>query len=97
MTIGPTALEACKLCPRQCGVNRAAGVQGYCGSGAQPRVFRWGPHFGEEPPLSGTKGSGTIFFSHCTLKCLYCQNAKWSNGGRGEDITVAELTARLRA
>lgn len=97
MTIGPSALEACKLCPRQCGVNRAAGVQGYCGSGAQPRVFRWGPHFGEEPPLSGTKGSGTIFFSHCTLKCLYCQNAKWSNGGRGEDITVAELTARLRA
>ncbi len=61
-----------------------------------PRVFRWGPHFGEEPPLSGTKGSGTIFFSHCTLRCLYCQNAKWSNGGRGEDISVAELTARLR-
>lgn len=59
-------------------------------------MFRWGPHFGEEPPISGTRGSGTLFFSHCTLKCLYCQNAKWSNGGRGEDISIAELRERFR-
>ena len=97
MMVGPSALAACALCPRQCGVDRTAGACGYCGSGVQPRVFRWGPHFGEEPPLSGTKGSGAIFFSHCTLKCIYCQNAKWSNGARGEDISVAELTARFRS
>ena len=97
MTSGLSALEAWALGPRQCGVDRTALARGYCGSGAQPRVFRWGPHFGEEPPLSGTRGSGAIFFSHCTLKCIYCQNAKWSNGGRGEDITVSELTARFRA
>ena len=89
-------LAACNLCPRQCGADRLHGKVGYCGSGAEPRLFRWGPHFGEEPPLSGTRGSGTLFFSHCTLKCIYCQNAKWSNGGQGEDISIAELTNRFR-
>ena len=89
-------LEHCELCPRRCGVDRLHGQVGYCGSGVLPRVFRWGPHFGEEPPLSGTKGSGAIFFSHCTLKCIYCQNAKWSNGGRGEDISLKELVSRFR-
>lgn len=59
-------------------------------------MFRWGPHFGEEPPISGTRGSGTLFFSHCTMRCLYCQNAKWSNGGAGEDITVDTLARRMR-
>ncbi|MEG1479397.1 MAG: radical SAM protein [Kiritimatiellia bacterium] len=90
------ALEHCELCPRQCGVDRARGEVGYCGSGATLKLFRWGPHFGEEPPLSGTKGSGAIFFSHCTMRCIYCQNGKWSNGGCGEEITVDELTHRLR-
>ncbi len=88
-------LAACRLCPRMCGVNRLEGQKGYCGSGVQPRVFRWGPHFGEEPPLSGERGSGTIFFSHCTLKCIYCQNAKWSNGGQGEDVSIEELRRRF--
>ncbi len=64
-------LEHCELCPRRCDADRLHGRVGYCGGGAQPRVFRWGPHFGEEPPLSGTKGSGTVFFSHCTLRCIY--------------------------
>ncbi len=90
------SLEHCELCPRRCGVDRLHGKVGYCGAGVQPRVFRWGPHFGEEPPLSGTRGSGTIFFSHCTLRCIYCQNAKWSNGGQGEDISVEELASRLQ-
>jgi putative pyruvate formate lyase activating enzyme len=58
-------------------------------------MFRWGPHFGEEPPFAGSRGSGTLFFSHCTLKCIYCQNAKWSNGGRGEDLTIEQLRERF--
>lgn len=89
-------LIACTLCPRCCQVNRLDGKTGYCGSAIQTRMFRWGPHFGEEPPLSGTHGSGTLFFSHCTLKCIYCQNAKWSNGGRGEDLTIEALRERFQ-
>ena len=89
-------LAACRLCPRACGVNRLAGQTGYCGAGARARVFRHGPHLGEEPPLSGTRGSGTIFFSHCTMRCLYCQNHLWSQEGRGEDLEVPALTAIFR-
>lgn len=85
-------LKACNLCPRRCLVDRAAGKYGVCGAGAQLRVYRYGPHFGEEPPISGDKGSGTVFFSHCTLKCLYCQNYPWSQQGQGEDISVSRLT-----
>lgn len=86
----------CRLCPRCCGVHRLACEQGFCKAGATPRIYRYGPHFGEEPPLSGDKGSGTIFFSHCTLRCIYCQNHPWSQEGQGEDTTLAELTACLR-
>ena len=68
-----------------------AGQAGYCRAGLVPRVFRYGPHFGEEPPVSGTRGSGTVFFSHCTLRCVYCQNHPWSQGGQGEDYTVEGL------
>ncbi len=81
----------CALCPRRCGRR-----PGFCGAGDVPRVFRWGPHFGEEPPLTGTRGSGCVFFSRCTMKCLYCQNSPWSWKGAGEDKTVAELTAIFR-
>ena len=56
-----------------------------------PRVFRYGPHFGEEPPVSGTRGSGTVFFSHCTLRCVYCQNHPWSQGGKGDDLSIDAL------
>ncbi len=90
------ALDCCCLCPRLCRADRAHGRTGYCRSGADVRMFRWGPHFGEEPPVSGTRGSGTLFFSHCTLRCIYCQNGRWSNGGEGETITVPELTRRMR-
>ncbi len=90
------ALSACRLCPRACGVDRVAGQRGYCGAGVQPRVFRHGPHFGEEPPLSGTQGSGTIFFSHCTMRCLYCQNHPWSQQAQGEDLELHQLTALFR-
>lgn len=58
-----------------------------------PRVFRHGPHFGEEPPLSGEKGSGAVFFSHCTLRCVYCQNYPWSQLHQGDDLSLPGLTA----
>jgi len=61
-----------------------------------PRVFRWGPHFGEEPPVTGTRGSGCVFFSRCTLRCLYCQNSPWSWNGKGVDKTIPELTEIFR-
>ena len=81
----------CELCPRKCGRR-----PGYCGAGELPRVFRWGPHFGEEPPITGERGSGCVFFSRCTMKCLYCQNSPWSWKGGGTDKTVAELTRIFR-
>ncbi len=84
-------LEACELCPRRCGRR-----PGFCCAGLSPRVFRWGPHFGEEPPITGERGSGCVFFSRCTMKCVYCQNSPWSWGGEGRDISVEELVGILR-
>ena len=86
----------CELCPRRCGAARGDGRPGYCGAGDCPRVFRWGPHFGEEPPLVGEHGSGCVFFSRCTMKCLYCQNSPWSWRGEGVDKTIPELTEIFR-
>lgn len=90
-------LSHCALCPRHCGANRLGGGRGFCGAGATARVFRHGPHFGEEPPLTGVNGSGAVFFSHCTMRCLYCQNHPWSQGGTGEDIPVSRLTEIFRS
>lgn len=89
-------IPRCELCPRRCGVDRSAGALGFCQAGTAPRVFRWGPHFGEEPPICGASGSGAVFFSRCTMKCIYCQNSPWSWRGEGRDIAVAELTSILR-
>ena len=89
-------MNLCRLCPHSCGANRRDGAVGFCGAGALPRVFRWGPHFGEEPPLVGEGGSGCVFFSRCTMKCLYCQNSPWSWNGKGEDISIERLTAIFR-
>ena len=86
----------CHLCPRNCGADRAHGQAGFCQALDGPRVFRWGPHFGEEPPICGARGSGAVFFSRCTMKCLYCQNSPWSWRGEGRDITVDELSGILR-
>ena len=83
--------DVCELCPRKCGRR-----PGYCGAADLPRVFRWGPHFGEEPPITGERGSGCVFFSRCTMKCLYCQNSPWSWKGEGVDKTIPELTAIFR-
>ena len=93
---GADDLSACRLCPRACGVDRLAGGCGVCRAGATPKVFRWGAHFGEEPPVSGTRGSGAVFFSHCPLGCLYCQNHPWTAGGAGEEISVDRLAEIFR-
>jgi putative pyruvate formate lyase activating enzyme len=84
-------LRACRLCPRQCGVNRLAGERGFCRAPAGPVVHSASPHFGEEIPLSGGRGSGTIFFSNCNLRCLFCQNWPISHEGRGQAITEDTL------
>ncbi|MDH7569139.1 MAG: radical SAM protein [Armatimonadota bacterium] len=87
-------LRSCVLCPRRCGVNRLAGERGACGGGAMAEVASWGPHHGEEPPLSGWGGSGTIFFTGCSLRCVFCQNHDISQGRPGEPLNASGL-ARL--
>ena len=84
-------LNGCTLCPRACGVDRTAGETGVCRTGAEAWVSSYGPHFGEEAPLTGTRGSGTIFFTHCNLLCLFCQNYDISHGGEGEPVDVRGL------
>jgi len=81
----------CRLCPRNCGALRGEAGGGVCGMGAQPRIARAAPHFDEEPVISGTKGSGTVFFSGCSLQCCFCQNFDLSHHGYGETVTVQRL------
>ncbi|HVP58874.1 MAG TPA: radical SAM protein [bacterium] len=88
-------LEACNLCPRKCGVNRRAGQLGACRAGAQPKVASHCIHVGEEPPISGSSGSGTIFFSHCTMACVYCQNYPISQLGHGNLVEVVDLAQMM--
>lgn len=93
-------LDACHLCPRLCGADRQAGRTGWCGAGALARVASAAPHYGEEPCLSGTHGSGTVFFSRCNMHCLFCQNHEISWGGKGRDVTaetLASIFLRLQA
>ena len=73
-------------------MNRASGERGYCRAGALARVFRFGPHGGEEPPISGTGGSGTVFFAHCTMSCVFCQNYRFSQQDRGKEVSADELS-----
>ena len=86
-------LCSCTLCPRRCGVNRTAGERGVCGADGDVRVARAALHFWEEPPISGNDGSGTIFFSHCPLRCVYCQNYALAHGHQGRPVTVERLAA----
>lgn len=93
-------LESCQLCPRACKVNRQAGERGYCHETAQIVVGRAALHFWEEPCLSGTKGSGAVFFSGCTMRCIFCQNYNLSQGDLGKSISVerlAEIFLELQA
>lgn len=86
-----SALEDCSLCPRACGVNRLAGNAGRCRTARQAMVSSYGPRFGEEAPLVGRHGSGTIFFTNCNLQCLLCQNYSISQLGEGEEVSKEEL------
>lgn len=84
-------MSACELCPRRCGADRAAGKTGFCRLPEGVFVARAAPHFYEEPPISGTHGSGTIFFEGCTLRCVFCQNRDISRGASRPPLTDAEL------
>lgn len=88
-------LVACDLCPHDCGVNRIKGERGICGVGLKPKIASANVHRGEEPPISGTRGSGTIFLSGCSLKCIFCQNFPISQLGNGEEISTKELAVRM--
>lgn len=90
-------MKSCGICPRKCGVNRLQGEVGFCGIGARAVVSSAGPHFGEEPPLVGRGGSGTIFFAGCNLGCVFCQNYDISHLRRGHEATpAATAEAMLR-
>ncbi len=84
-------LRRCTLCPHRCGVDRVMDQRGRCKSGIYPVVSSYSAHFGEEAPLVGAHGSGTIFFTNCNLSCIFCQNFDISHLGRGEEISFEEL------
>ena len=83
-------LKQCRLCPRQCGVDRTK-AKGFCGEGDSLRIARWGRHYWEEPCISGKEGSGTVFFCGCSLKCVFCQNYEISQQNTGYEISIQEL------
>lgn len=85
-------LSNCTLCPRRCGANRNNVERGFCGAGNFLEIAWAGPHFGEEPPLIGTKGAGTIFFTHCSLRCCFCQNYQISQQGMGRFVSEEALS-----
>ena len=87
----PLSYAPCRLCPRACGVDRTAGERGVCRQPAGARVARAAPHFWEEPPISGSFGSGTVFFSGCTLGCVFCQNRQISQADFGAPVTRQQL------
>jgi putative pyruvate formate lyase activating enzyme len=84
-------LASCTVCPRNCRVNRLHDERGYCRTGLLPVISSYGPHFGEEPPLVGRNGSGTIFVTHCNLACQFCQNYDISQCAHGEEVSCEGL------
>ena len=84
-------LSSCRLCPRRCGVNRLQGRKGWCGAGIRPKVALVSLHPWEEPCIAGDRGAGTVFFSHCNLGCVFCQNYEISHEGQGEEISEERL------
>lgn len=85
------SLKKCVVCPRGCKVDRSAGHRGYCRAPYGPVVYSYLAHRGEEPPISGTRGSGTIFFSGCNMKCVYCQNYSFSQLDQGNEVSIERL------
>lgn len=90
-------LASCTVCPRNCKVNRIEGERGFCHAGFLPKVSSSSPHFGEEQPLVGFHGSGTIFLTHCNLRCTYCQNYSISHLDEGKEISIKELSRMMVA
>lgn len=88
-------MESCRLCPRECGINRSKGELGFCRAGLLPMVSSFHAHFGEEPPISGHNGSGAIFFTHCSLRCVFCQNHPISQLGQGKEISIDRLAGMM--
>ncbi len=91
-----TDMTACRLCPRNCGADRTNGQTGVCGMPDTLYISRCAPHMWEEPPISGTRGSGTVFFTGCNLRCVFCQNRTISREGVGYPVTEDELVARMQ-
>jgi putative pyruvate formate lyase activating enzyme len=88
-------MKSCRLCPRECKVNRQKDERGFCRTGRDSVVSSYSPHFGEEDPLVGTGGSGTIFFTHCNLRCLFCQNYEISHLGEGRELSPDRLAGAM--
>ena len=88
-------MKSCNLCPRECGVNRLQGEEGFCHASSQLEVSSYNPHFGEERPLVGRGGSGTIFFTNCSLRCVFCINWEVSHAGQGSPRSIDELSAMM--
>jgi len=88
-------MENCQLCPRQCGVNKLRGERGFCEANAQLEISAYAPHHGEEKPLRGTGGSGTIFLTNCSLRCVFCINWEISQGGKGFDRSIREMAGMM--
>jgi len=86
-------LEECRICPRQCGVDRLSNEKGFCKTGRRAKVASYNAHFGEEAPLVGRLGSGTIFFSFCNLRCSFCQNYEISHLGEGAETEAKDIAA----
>jgi putative pyruvate formate lyase activating enzyme len=88
-------LKSCRVCPRNCGVNRLKGEEGFCRTTVVPGVASVNLHRGEEPPIAGEKGSGTVFFTYCNLKCVFCQNWPLSQQGVGNAMKVSTLAEKM--
>jgi len=88
-------LSYCTVCPRNCRVDRTGGDGGYCGGGFLPEVASYGPHFGEEPPLVGRYGSGTIFLSGCNMRCVFCQNYAISRHLQADSVSCEDLAGMM--
>jgi len=88
-------IESCRLCPRECGVNRLNGEEGFCQASSQLEISAYHPHFGEERPLVGKGGSGTIFLTNCGLRCVFCINWEISQGGMGEPKRIEDMAEMM--
>jgi len=90
-------IESCRLCPKMCGTNRFKGERGFCGADSNLEISAYHPHFGEEQPLVGKGGSGTIFMTNCSLRCVFCINWEISQGGEGARRSISQFAAMMQA